>query len=139
VFLVVCRRLADFEGRSTLKTWIVGITLRVGMDHLRRQRRRAFVPVDDQEWPDDSMPSPLELTARSEAVRLLYTMLDELDPDKRMVFVLAEIEGMPISEIATALGANVNTVGSRLKAARRRIQAAFDRHRSRDGRRHSPA
>lgn len=144
VFLVAYRRRQEFEGRSSLKTWIVGITLRVGMDYLRRQRpgttstsRRT--QIDEADWPDDTAPSPFDAAARSEAVRQLYALLDELDSDKRIVFILSEIEGMAIHEIASALGGNVNTIGSRLKAARRHVEAALRRHRAKDSWRYNPA
>ncbi len=132
VFLVVHRRLAEFEQRSSLRTWIVGITLRVGLDCVRRHRRRFLVSTAEMDLPDEVEPSPLDMAARSEAVRLLYAVLDELEPDKRAVFVLADVEEMGLREIATALGANLNTIASRLKAARREVQAALDRHRAKD-------
>src|SRR5258708_23415591 len=47
VFLVVHRRLADFESRSSVKTWLFGIVLRVAQTHLRTARRRR-VHVDEQ-------------------------------------------------------------------------------------------
>jgi RNA polymerase sigma-70 factor, ECF subfamily len=131
VFLVVHRRLGDFEGRSTLKTWLFGICLRVASDYTRRRRQRppsaGLVDVADPHAPD-----PLELLARSEAVAFLDAQLQALDPDKRAVFILGELEGMSCSEIAEAVGANVNTVTSRLKAARAEFEAAVRRHQARD-------
>jgi len=59
---------------------------------------------------------------RAEEVRLLHRILDRLDDDKRAVFVLAELEQMTAPEIAEALSVNLNTVYSRLRAAR----AAFE-------------
>jgi len=132
VFLVVHRRIAEFEGRSTLKTWIFGICLRVASDYTRRGRKQAMAYEPAQELPDDEAPDPLEQLARGEAVEFLYTELAELAPEKRAVFILAELEGMSCSEIATAVGANVNTVASRLKAARRQFDAAVRRHQARD-------
>ena len=132
VFLVVHQRLADFEGRSSLKTWIFGICLRVTHDHLRRQRKRPEGIDSWQGLADVDAPNPLEQAARREAVEFLYAQLSELDPEKRAVFILAELEGMSCAEIAAAVGANVNTVVSRLKAARARFEAAIRRHQARD-------
>lgn len=132
VFLVVHRRLADFEQRSTLKTWLFGICLRVAGDYARRARlhgrRGELVP----NLPDPRAPDPLEATARGEAVQFLDQQLAALDEDKRAVFILAELEGMSCPEIALAVRANVNTVMSRLKAARAKFEAAVRRQQAGD-------
>jgi RNA polymerase sigma-70 factor (ECF subfamily) len=65
-------------------------------------------------------------------VALLYAALAALDPEKRAAFVLAELEEMSLAEVAVAVGANVNTVSSRLKAARRQFEAALRRLRAKD-------
>jgi RNA polymerase sigma-70 factor, ECF subfamily len=132
VFLVVHRRLPDFQQRSTVKTWLFGICLRVASDYTRRGRWRGRdAELDEQTLPFDS-PDPLEQAARGEAVQFLDVQLQALDPDKRAVFILAELEGMSCPEIAVAVGANVNTVMSRLKAARAKFEAAVRRQHARE-------
>lgn len=133
VFLVVHRRLAEFEQRSSLKTWLFGICLRVASDYARRGRSRPVL-AELGELADALALDPLEQAARSEAVAFLDRQLDALDPDKRAVFILGELEGMSCPEIAEAVGANVNTVTSRLKAARAQFEAAVRRHQARDRR-----
>lgn len=132
VFVVVHRRLAEFERRSTLKTWLFGICLRVAADYQKRARLRGRADELGPELPDPDAPDPLEQAARGEAVQFLDAQLLALDPDKRAVFILAELEGMSCPEIAAAVGANVNTVMSRLKAARAKFEAALRRHQARD-------
>lgn len=139
VFLVVHRRLGAFEGRSSLKTWLFGIVLRVARTHRRSARRkspceRAPGLISDPESVEGPRAErPDAKTERSEAVRVLYALLDELSDDKREVFVLAELEQMTAPEIAEALGANVNSIYSRLRVARQEFEKAVQRHRARDG------
>ncbi len=122
--MVVHRQLAAFEGRSSVKTWVFGIALRVARDHRRLLRRKGGHAPLDARIPDGG-PSPIEALARSEAVRTLDRILGTLDEDKRAVFVLAEIEQLTAPEIAGALGVKLNTVYSRLRAARREVEAAL--------------
>ena len=63
---------------------------------------------------------------------MLDRLLSELDDAKRVVFVLAEIEEMTLAEIADIVAANVNTVASRLRAARRDFEKALSRFRGRE-------
>jgi RNA polymerase sigma-70 factor (ECF subfamily) len=130
VFLVVHRRLPEFERRSSVKTWLFGICLRVASDYVRRGKLGRRAAVLEHEPHDAEALDPLEQAARGEAVQFLDAQLMALDPDKRAVFILAELEGMSCPEIAEAVGANVNTVMSRLKAARARFEAAVRRHRA---------
>jgi RNA polymerase sigma-70 factor (ECF subfamily) len=132
VFIVVHRRLSQFEGRSTLKTWLFGICMRVARDYARRGKRLLLALEADADVVDLGAPDPLEQAARSEAVEFLYAQLAQLDEDKRAVFILAELEDMSCGEIALAVDANVNTVMSRLKAARAAFEAAVRRHQARD-------
>jgi RNA polymerase sigma-70 factor (ECF subfamily) len=128
VFLVVHRRRADFNGRSTVRTWIFGIVLRVAKDYRRALRRkRPTTPLDD-ELPDGAA-DPGTRTERNEGLRVLARVLDQLDDDKRTVFVMSELEQMSVPEMAEALGANPNTIYSRLRTARDEFERAVTRYR----------
>lgn len=141
VFLVVHRRLDTFNGTSAIKTWLFGITLRVARDHRRAARRKAAhsappPPFASERDPLDAavahQPSPVEQLEAAEASRVLLRLLDELDEDRRAVFVLTELEQMSAPQIAEALGLNVNTVYGRLRAARQEFNAALERHQARE-------
>jgi RNA polymerase sigma-70 factor (ECF subfamily) len=136
VFVVVHRRLRDFEGKSSLRTWLFGIVLGVARNYRRSARRRAPEGALAAEANDD-LPSPdargPEARAEdAEAVRTLYALLDQLDEDKREVFVLSDLEEMTAPEIAAALSLNVNTVYARIRAARLAFEQAVARHRAKE-------
>lgn len=131
VFVTVYRRLHDFEGRSQLKTWIFGI-LRHTVRDLRRSQRRKPAEALEHDPSDNHGLTPHEAALRGEGQRLLHAVLDSLDEDQREVFVLCELEQLSAPEIATALEVNVNTVYSRLRAARQDFDAALKRLRTRD-------
>ncbi len=138
VFMVVHRRLPDFSYASTIRTWVFGILLRVVREHRRSLRRKSphgvFAPTDPETLADDRERGPDESTARAEGVRLLQRWLDQLDDDKREVFVLAELEEMTAKEIADTLGANKSTIYSRLRTARLDLEKTAQRCRQQDDR-----
>lgn len=128
VFLVVHRRLPTFEGRASLKTWLYGIVRRIVRDHRRSRARKPTSPADDLDAFASPTRDPHELSEDAEAARILLRLLDELDDDRREVFVLTELEQLSAREIAEATGTNVNTVSTRLRAARAEFAAALARH-----------
>lgn len=136
VFVVVHRRLADFEGRSSVRTWLFGITLRVVRDHRRGTRRRDPGCEIDPDTLRANGGGPAEDAEKEQAVRLLHALLDELPDDRREIFVMAELEQMAMPEIAEALAMNLNTAYARLRTARQEFEQALARHRARDMWRH---
>lgn len=126
VFVVVHRRLPEFEGRSSLRTWIYGIAIRVASDHRRRAHVRRERPTEELPEERRSAPQMKELE-REQARALLDAALSELDDDKRAVFVLYEIEGLEMKEVAEAVGCPLQTAYSRLHAARKRVTEAVER------------
>lgn len=130
VFIVVYRRLPEFDGRS-LRGWLYAIAVRVASDHRRGIAQRRTVPLP--ETLVDQRPDPAHASELEESVRLLHQLLAELDPPKRTVFVLGELEELSVPEIAAALAENQNTVASRLRIARELFDTAYRRHRARSG------
>jgi len=136
IFVVVHRRLHDFEGRSSIRTWLSGIVLNVVRHHRRSLARKGprLAGADEHAEPDEQASperSPFERAALSEDVRLLQRLLDSLDDEKREVLVLTELEELSAPEIAEALGINLNTAYSRLRLAREQFDAALGRERAR--------
>jgi RNA polymerase sigma-70 factor (ECF subfamily) len=117
VFLVVHRRLASYDPAQPLRAWLWGIARHVAANHRRtaaRDARRvgalASVRLDSGDSPE-----------RHRELAFVREIVLELDEPLRDVLVLSDVEGLTAAEIASALGANVNTVYSRLRIARQRF------------------
>jgi RNA polymerase sigma-70 factor, ECF subfamily len=132
VFVVVYRRLAEFDGRS-LRGWLYAIAVRVASDYRRGAAQRQTLPL--AETLATRALDPAQASELSESVRVLHVLLGELDERKRTVFVLGELEELSAPEIAEVLGVNLNTVYSRLRAARSEFEVSLKRYRERNGRR----
>ena len=116
VFMVVQQKLAMFDGRAQLRTWLYAIVVRVARRYRSRyaQDKSRFVDTDTA---GDDTHSEAELDHK-QRLALAQRALNALDHDKREVFVLAQIEEMSAPEIAQVIGLPLNTVYSRLRAAR---------------------
>jgi RNA polymerase sigma-70 factor (ECF subfamily) len=116
VFLVVARRLSEFRHESSARTWLFAIAYR-SVQRMLRDRARYTKRL--REYADAHTSEPtVEPQAQNEAGDTLRILLGELDECQRVVFILAELEGMTSVEIGTLLGVKAPTVDSRLRAAR---------------------
>jgi RNA polymerase sigma-70 factor (ECF subfamily) len=132
VFLVVHRRLPEFEGRSSLRTWIFGIVLRVAARHRRKARgvavREAAIPTELAEaLSAPGQDNPYERALQRQASAFMQRVLDLLDDERRALLIMVDLEQTSVSEAAEALDLNLNTAYSRLRAARRAFEAELGR------------
>jgi RNA polymerase sigma-70 factor (ECF subfamily) len=133
VFLVVHRRLPDYDDRSGMRAWLYGICSRKASEHRRKAwvRREQTVAAAPEAIAPPEQP---ETMRRREAWAQLEAILGELDEKKRDVFVLFELEEMSLAEVAAAVGCPLQTAYSRLQSARALVQASIERLHAREGR-----
>jgi len=119
VFVVVHRKLAEFDRSMPIRSWLFGIARRVAAARFRRGYQRHEVSTSDVDLASGAPGHDHGVDTRS----LLDRALRELDAAKRDVFVLYELEGLSMPEIAAALECPLQTAYSRLHAARALVRS----------------
>lgn len=136
VFLAVHKKLDDYDPSRPLRPWLFAFAYRFASDWRKRARNRRELPSAlseaDGGEPIDVAPPADERLDAARSRQLVLTALEELDLDKRAVFVMHEIDGQPIPAVATALGVPLNTAYSRLRLAREQFAQAVRRAKLRD-------
>lgn len=129
IFLVVHRRLADFDGQN-VAGWLYQIARRKVRDHRRLLwvkhlfGKTSLPLVDAMLTTKQSAFDELETKQKRQ---LLAELLEKLNEDQRAAFVLFEIEGASGEEIAALTGVPVNTVWARIHKARKKLQDQAER------------
>jgi RNA polymerase sigma-70 factor (ECF subfamily) len=126
VFIVAQRKLAQFEGRSSLATWLVGIAANVASQH-RKQARHRREQLGIQREPASEALDPLARLQAIESVRRVRELLDALSPEQRDVIVLHELTELSMREVARELDVPLKTAFSRLYAGHRALRRALRR------------
>ena len=145
--------MPEFEGRSSLRSWVYRIATNVCLDTLRGRKRRAMpmdmsAPVPSSTPPVETLPhevfvepvpdnaitrDPAELAVHQESVRLAFVAaLQHLPPKQRAVLILREVLNWQASEVADLLETSVASVNSALQRARATLTVT-DVERSRAG------
>lgn len=132
VFLKAYHALRGYRGESAFSTWLYRITVNVGVDELRREKRRRLFSFTWREHAESaeteilaSVPGSHQADSELELKELgefLEKALKRIPEKHRMVFVLREVEGFTYSEIAEMLGCSIGTVKSRLFHARLKLR-----------------
>ena len=126
VFLQVYRSIGKFRGQSKFSTWLYRVTVNVVLMHLRAQRSRPKLSEPLPEDLRDTARPPDGQAMTNQMVRAFYRVLDQLPEKKRTVFVLHELQGLSLTEVAKIVGAPTVTVRTRLYYARRQLVELLD-------------
>lgn len=121
IFLTAMRRWSAFDGSRPVRPWLLGITWRVHSDFKSRRSRVVL-----EEVPEVSQDCPDSVEAKQNRA-LVQRALASLDDVKRAAFVLHELEGQSVAEVAEAMGAPLQTTYSRLRVAREEFATAVRR------------
>ena len=121
-FLGAFQGLDSFEGRSSVKTWLIRILVKQAAKYHRYRRIRKTESTDNF-FPQDSGS---DSSARDFEIRMdIKTMIKTLSPEHREVIVLRELEGFSYEEMAEILDIPRGTVDSRLFRARQELKERF--------------
>jgi len=136
IFAVIHAKLDTLENPEALRSWIYGVVRRSVSTHRRARRTRmaSSVAVGYPVELVSDTPTPLEQTETNADLKLLRSLLAELDEPKREVFALVELDELSVPEAAQLLEIPLNTAYSRLRAARLAFAAALARHQARGSR-----
>ncbi len=126
VFLRVHERYDECDPSRPIRPWLFAFAYRVAATHRRRAYRRVEVVVASIDPPEDA-PGAEEGLIRREERDLALRALESIEMGRRAVFVLHEIDGIAIPEVARALKILTSTAYSRLRLAREEFRAAAQR------------
>ena len=123
VFVEVFRNLARYDPSRPLRPWLFAFAFRFASDYRRLARHR--VEVQDNDAGTSADPPADDALAARELRATIAQALESIDFVRRGVFILHELDGQPMAEIAETLGIPPNTAYSRLRVAREEFTAAF--------------
>jgi RNA polymerase sigma-70 factor (ECF subfamily) len=132
VFAKFFQNYGAYDPDRPLRPWLFAFAARVASEHRRLARHRYEVATDAVEAGAPSS-APEGAIERAEQRAVLAEAMGALDEDKRLVFVLHDLEEVATPEIARALGIPEGTVSSRLRAGRAEVLLAVKRIRARKG------
>ncbi len=125
VFAVAWKKLADYDPSRPIRPWLFGIAMRLASDFRQLAWQKREVSGDDVD-AQDAAPTSDEWVARRQAQAMVKKALDTLPMERRAVFVMHELDGIAIPEVAQALDVPLNTAYSRLRLARRDFAEAVE-------------
>lgn len=133
-YIAAFRNLDGFRAAARFSTWLTRIVINEALTRKRRQRPTVGIEQIDAEpgsriirFPGLGAPDPEAEMSRKEVRTLLEHVIDELPPVFRTAFVLREVEGLSVEEIAEQLDVQVETVRSRLFRARRLLRSQIEK------------
>ena len=120
VFVVVHRRLHEYREHDKVRAWLYAIATRVA----KQMRRGLYRRREDLTDTPPELPQPASqpcTVLQRESLALAERLLAALPPKQRAVFLLYEVEQMPMAEVALAVGCPLATAHARLRLARERV------------------
>lgn len=123
--LSIATHLGEFEGRSSLTSWVFTLTRSACARRRRGLKNRPHVSEDEAPEPHDPAASPEDRAADRELATAITSALDTLSDEHREVILLRDVEGLSAPDAAAALEISVDALKSRLHRARGALRSAL--------------
>jgi RNA polymerase sigma-70 factor (ECF subfamily) len=130
-FISAFKSISSFRGGS-FKAWLMRTVTNACYDELRRQKRRPTTPLepdtddgeemDSPRWLADPSMTPAQKSEADELEHAIQHCLNNLPLEFKTVVVMADIQGMDYTEVATSVRVPLGTIKSRLARARLRLR-----------------
>ncbi len=127
VFVRALGSAADVRDAAALKGWITIIAVNVARSAIKRRARSKWLWFLPAEEVPDAPADERDDDAR-ETLKALYAVLDRLPADERVPFSLRIIEGMELTDVASATGVSLATVKRKISRAEQRFLALAERN-----------
>ncbi len=132
VFVTFYRRLDDYDATRPVRPWLGGIAARIALDHHRLAYKKREL-LSDSLGALPMYHSPDDTLVQKDHRDMIMTALDTLNLEQRSVFVLHDIQGYAVPEIAEMIDVPINTLYSRLRLARSQFTVSVRRLRMKKG------
>ncbi|MGM0557470.1 MAG: RNA polymerase sigma factor [Myxococcota bacterium] len=139
-FLKIYRKLDTFRGDARFKNWAYRVVINTALSRLRKRSTRGEVALEDvnpnfeedeelattsiQQWKVRAD----EAAENTELRKLIVDAVDKLEEKYETVFLLYEVEGLSMEEIADVIDLTIGGVKTRLHRARLHLRATLERH-----------
>jgi len=120
-FMNIYRNLADFQFRSSLKTWIYRITVNTALNYVKKRAKHHNHAPYIEAFSATQEPDAFKLMESAEGEQRVQRLLNALSADHRAVTVLRSVQGLSYQEISDVLEIPINTVRTRIKRARQAL------------------
>ena len=124
VFLALRRSWPQYDQARPLRPYLFGIAFRIAAAHQRKSRREVAFGIVDV---DDATPGPDDLLQTKQARALVLAALERIPIPRRAVLIMRDLDEVPVDEVASVLAIPLFTAYSRLRKARRELEAAVRR------------
>jgi len=117
-FIKLHREIGSYRPKGKFSTWVYRIVVNAAIDFQRRQKRDRFVSLENTVLTTGSSDTDLRMS--------LDRVLEELTPKQRTAFVLRDLQGFPLDEVAEILNCNAITVRVHVHNARRTVRKRLE-------------
>ena len=130
--------LSQFNREAKFSTWLTRIVVNQCLMRLRQAKRAKLFYMDDTQVGEETMtlelrddnPTPEEELGRLEVAEVVQHEIDRIPPLLRNVFILRDVQQLPMEEVAEQLGISIAAAKSRLLRARLELRTRLSRHQS---------
>ena len=123
-FVLLGTKKPKDKGGGSFKTWLYTIGRNIAIDHLRRQKRRREIPLDDAVSVSD--PELEQSFIREERKIILHSAMNKLKSDYRQVLWLIYFEGMSNKEAAAVMKKSIHNIETLVSRARKSLKKQLE-------------